>query len=113
MGAPGRDAPCERSTTTPRGHIVVLVSITRCEGNAGARDVVVVGSFAGAMSLGFALEIGVRGLIAHDAGVGRDGAGVSGLPLAVQHGGLDMAPKPPTFGAPRGTRRGGRGRGHR
>jgi hypothetical protein len=34
------------------------------------------------MSLGFALEIGVRGLIAHDAGVGRDGAGVSGLPLA-------------------------------
>ena len=41
-----------------------------------------VGSFAGAMSLGFGLEIGVRGLIAHDAGVGRDGAGVSGLPLA-------------------------------
>ena len=56
------------------------------------------------MSLGFGLEIGVRGLIAHDAGVGRDGAGVSGLPLAFQHGGLDMAPKPPTFGAPRGTR---------
>ena len=44
------------------------------------RDVVVVGSFADAMSLGFGLEIGVRGLIAHDAGVGRDGAGVSGLP---------------------------------
>ena len=42
----------------------------------------VVGSFAGAMSLGFGLEIGVRGLIAHDAGVGRDAAGVSGLPLA-------------------------------
>jgi hypothetical protein len=50
------------------------------------RDVVVVGSFAGAMSLGFALEIGVRGLIAHDAGVGRDGAGVSGLPLAARLG---------------------------
>jgi hypothetical protein len=65
---------------------------------------VVAGSFAGAMSLGFGLEIGVRGLIAHDAGVGRDGAGVSGLPLAFQHGGLDMAPKPPTFGAPRETR---------
>jgi len=43
---------------------------------------VVAGSFAGALSLGFALEVGVRGLIAHDAGVGRDGAGVSGLPLA-------------------------------
>jgi hypothetical protein len=34
------------------------------------------------MSLGFALEIGVRGLVAHDAGVGRDAAGISGLPLA-------------------------------
>jgi hypothetical protein len=44
--------------------------------------VVVVGSFAGAMSFGFALEIGVRGVIGHDAGVGRDGAGVSGLALA-------------------------------
>ena len=41
-----------------------------------------VGSFAGAMSLGFALEIGVRGVIGHDAGVGRDDAGVSGLALA-------------------------------
>jgi hypothetical protein len=45
-----------------------------------------VGSFAGAMSLGFALEIGVRGLIAHDAGVGPDAAGVSGLPLAERVG---------------------------
>ena len=34
------------------------------------------------MSLGFALEIGVRGLVAHDAGVGRDAAGISGLALA-------------------------------
>ena len=65
-----------------RGRVVILDTITRCAGHAGARDVVVVGSFAGAMSLGFALEIGVRGLVAHDAGVGRDAAGVSGLPLA-------------------------------
>jgi hypothetical protein len=42
----------------------------------------VAGSFAGALALGFALEIGVRGLVCHDAGVGRDAAGVSGLPLA-------------------------------
>ena len=34
------------------------------------------------MSLGFALEVGVRGVIAHDAGIGRDGAGISGLALA-------------------------------
>jgi hypothetical protein len=104
MGAPREGCALRTIDHDPRGHIVVLDSITRCEGNAGAREVVVVGSFAGAMSLGFALEIGVRGLIAHDAGVGRDGAGVSGVPLAFQHGGLDMTPKPPTFGAPRGTR---------
>ena len=46
----------------------------------------VVGSFGGVPSLGFALEIGVRGLLAHDAGVGRDGAGVSGLALAERLG---------------------------
>ena len=46
----------------------------------------VVGSFGGVPSLGFALEIGVRGLLAHDAGVGRDGAGVSGLVLAERLG---------------------------
>ena len=40
------------------------------------------GSFSGALALGFALEIGVRGLVCHDAGVGRDAAGVSGLALA-------------------------------
>src|SRR5262249_56654465 len=77
----------------PRGRIVVLDTITRCGGHAGARDVVVVGSFAGAMPLGFALEIGVRGVIAHDAGVGRDAAGVSGLPLA------DRLPGPAAAGS--------------
>ncbi len=82
MGAPGRDAPLRTIEHDPRGRIVILDTVTRCDGNAGARDVVVVGSFAGALSLGFALEVGVRALIAHDAGVGRDGAGVSGLPLA-------------------------------
>jgi len=57
MGAPGRDAPCERSTTT-RAAVSSSSTRSRCEGNAGARDVVVGGSFAGAMSLGFGLEIG-------------------------------------------------------
>lgn len=48
----------------------------------GARDVLVAGSFAGALAFGFALERGVRGLVAHEAGVGRERAGISGLPLA-------------------------------
>jgi hypothetical protein len=62
--------------------IVVLDSLTHCETRVSGRDVVVSGSFSGALAFGFALEVGVRGLIAHDAGVGRDAAGVSGLPLA-------------------------------
>jgi len=62
--------------------IVVLDSLTHCDARVTTRDVVVAGSFAGALAFGFALERGVRGLIAHAAGVGRDGAGISGLPLA-------------------------------
>jgi len=62
--------------------IVVLDSLTFCDGRLTGYDVVVAGSFAGALAFGFALERGVRGLIAHAAGVGRDAAGISGLPLA-------------------------------
>jgi hypothetical protein len=62
--------------------IVVLDSLTHCDARVTARDVVVAGSFAGALAFGFALERGVRGLVAHAAGVGRDSAGISGLPLA-------------------------------
>lgn len=62
--------------------IVVLDSLTHCDARLTARDVVVAGSFAGALAFGFALEVGVRGLLAHAAGVGRDAAGISGLLLA-------------------------------
>ena len=64
------------------GRIVVLDSLTQCDARVSAGDVVVAGSFAGALAFGFALERGVRGLVAHAAGVGRDAAGISGLPLA-------------------------------
>jgi hypothetical protein len=66
--------------------IVVLDSLTHCDARVTARDVVVAGSFAGALAFGFALERGVRGLVAHAAGVGRDAAGISGLPLADRFG---------------------------
>jgi hypothetical protein len=64
------------------GRIVVLDSLTHCDTRVTTHDVVVAGSFAGALAFGFALELGVRGLVAHAAGVGRDRAGISGLPLA-------------------------------
>ncbi len=67
---------------TAAGRIIVTDSVTFCDDRVGPDDVVVAGSFAGATALGFVLERGVRALIAHEAGVGRDAAGISGLPLA-------------------------------
>ena len=65
-----------------RGRIAVLDSLTHCDGRLGALDVVVAGSFAGGLAFAFALPFGVRGLIAHEAGVGRNRAGIAGLALA-------------------------------
>ncbi len=62
--------------------IVVLDSVTQCAGRVQAGDVLVAGSFAGALSLGMALPFGIRALIAHAAGVGKDEAGISALPAA-------------------------------
>src|SRR5207245_2664783 len=62
--------------------IVVLDSVTQCQGRVQLGDVVVAGSFAGALSLGLALPFGIRALIAHAAGVGKDEAGISALPAA-------------------------------
>ena len=64
------------------GRVVVLDSLTHVNARLAACDVLVAGSFAGALAFGFALERGVRGLVAHEAGVGRERAGISGLPLA-------------------------------
>jgi hypothetical protein len=66
----------------PGGRVVVTDSLTYCDARMRGRDVVVSGSFAGRLALGFALEWGVRALIAHAAGVGKDGAGIAGLVLA-------------------------------
>ena len=64
------------------GRIVVTDSLTFCDARVGARDVVIGGSFAGAPAFAFALERGVRALIGHEAGIGKDAAGISGLVFA-------------------------------
>jgi len=74
------------AAATASGRIVVLDSLTHCDERVTVRDVVVAGSFAGVLAFGFALERGVRGLVAHAAGVGREAAGISGLPVAERHG---------------------------
>jgi hypothetical protein len=65
-----------------RGRIVVADSVTLLDDSVRSTDVLAVGSFAGTLALGLALERGVRGIIAHAAGVGRDEAGIRGLALA-------------------------------
>src|SRR5262249_4169985 len=62
--------------------IVVLDSVTQCQGRVQLGDVLVAGSFAGALSLRLALPFGIRGLIAHAAGIGKDAAGISALGIA-------------------------------
>lgn len=68
------------------GRIVVTDSVTLCDERVGPRDVLVAGSFAGplalGLALGLALERGVRALVAHAAGGGRDDAGIAGLAVA-------------------------------
>src|SRR2546427_2779530 len=62
--------------------LVVIDSVTHCGGRVQAGHVLVAVSFAGALSLRLALPFGIRGLIAHAAGVGKDAAGVSALAVA-------------------------------
>ena len=71
---------------THDGRIVVTDSLTYCDARVSGRDVIVAGSFAGAAAFALAYERGVRALIAHAAGVGKDAAGISGLPDAERRG---------------------------
>src|SRR5260370_12517919 len=82
------------------GRVVVLDSLTHVDARVTPRDVVVAGSFAGAPAFGWALERGVRGLVAHEAGVGPDRARLSGLPLAPRPRVPAAAPAPPAARVP-------------
>src|SRR5215212_5440485 len=64
------------------GRIVVTDSLTYCDDRITPLDVVVGGSFIGEYPAAIALRAGARAVIGHAAGVGKDGAGISGLPLA-------------------------------
>lgn len=68
------------------GRILVADSYTYCDARAGTRDVFVGASFFGAYCAALALRWGVKALIGHAAGIGKDGAGISGLALCQKHG---------------------------
>ena len=72
--------------SAPAGRVLVMDSLTYCDDTVGPGDVVVGASFAGAVSVALALARRAKAVVAHAAGVGKDEAGVSGLPLADAHG---------------------------
>lgn len=68
------------------GRIVVTDSLTYCDDRITPLDVVVGGSFIGEYPAAIALRAGARAIIGHAAGVGKDEAGIAGLPLADRYG---------------------------
>lgn len=69
-----------------KGRIMVTDSLTYVDDRVGAKDVIVGASFAGVPTVAVVLSRGVKAVIAHAAGVGKDEAGISGLPLAQRFG---------------------------
>jgi|HubBroStandDraft_1064217.scaffolds.fasta_scaffold02408_2 hypothetical protein len=68
------------------GRVMVADSLSFYEHEAWIRDVAVGASFAGAPTAAMAMRQGVKAWIAHEAGPGKDEAGVSGLPFADRYG---------------------------
>ena len=69
-----------------RGRIFYADSMTYFDERVTGEDVIMSGSYAAGPTLAWALKIGVKGGIAHAAGVGKDDAGINGLALAQIHG---------------------------
>lgn len=58
---------------------IAMDSITHANADHGPGDVLIGASFAGIVAVQFAARYRPKAVIAHDCGVGRDGAGVTGL----------------------------------
>jgi hypothetical protein len=68
------------------GRIMVADSLSFYEHEPWINDVAVGASFAVAPTAAMAMRQGVKAWIAHEAGPGKDEAGVSGLPFADRYG---------------------------
>src|SRR5579863_3311754 len=68
------------------GRVLVADSLSFYEHEPWTHDVAVGASFAGAPTAAMAMRQGVKAWIAHEAGPGKDEAGVSGLPFADRYG---------------------------
>jgi hypothetical protein len=68
------------------GRVMVADSLSFYEHEPWLNDVAVGASFAGAPTAAMAMRQGVKAWVAHEAGPGKDEAGVSGLPFADRYG---------------------------
>ena len=68
------------------GRIIVSDSTSYLDDRVGPDDVIVAASFCGGVIIGGALTKGIKAIIAQDAAVGKDQAGISGLPYGDTHG---------------------------
>jgi hypothetical protein len=68
------------------GRLLVTDSCTYCDERVQTTDVIIAGSFAGAIAAAMALRRGARAFLGNAAGLGRDQAGVSGLSLGQRLG---------------------------
>jgi hypothetical protein len=68
------------------GRVMVADSLSYFEYEPWINDVAVGASFAGTPTAAMAMRQGVKAWIAHEAGPGKDEAGVSGLPFADRYG---------------------------
>jgi hypothetical protein len=68
------------------GRILVTDSCTYCDERVKTTDVIIAGSFAGEIAAAMALRRGARAFLGNAAGIGLDGAGVSGLTLGQRLG---------------------------
>jgi len=75
----GHEVLFSNAVAGPR--VVVADSVSYGAGRLTNEDVLLAASYAGSSSLVFALRRGLRGVIAHEAGVGLSQAGISGLDL--------------------------------
>jgi hypothetical protein len=69
-----------------QGRILVIDSFTYCDERIQTTDVVIGGSFAGEIAAAMVLRRGARAFCGNTAGIGLDGAGVSGLILGQRFG---------------------------
>ena len=79
----GHEVLFSNAISGPR--VIVADSVSYGAGRLTVEDVLLTPSYAGKSSLVFALRRGLRGVIAHEAGVGLSQAGIGGLALCEDH----------------------------